>query len=68
NPYEQLKELTRGKAITRDGLHAFVRGLAIPEEARVRLLAMTPRSYLGRAEALATREAGRTDADGRADA
>ena len=30
NPYEQLKELTRGKAITRDALQAFVRRLAIP--------------------------------------
>jgi len=57
NPYEQLKELTRGKAITRDALHAFVRRLAIPAEERERLLAMTPRSYVGQAAALARREA-----------
>ena len=53
NPYEQLKELTRGKAITKDMLHAFVRGLAIPEAERARLLAMTPASYIGDAARLA---------------
>ncbi len=51
--YEQLKELTRGKAITKELLHAFVRGLAIPAADRERLLALTPRSYVGRAAALA---------------
>jgi adenylosuccinate lyase len=55
NPYEQLKELTRGKAITKDALHAFIRGLALPAEERERLLRMTPRSYLGKAEELARR-------------
>ncbi|MGZ5241638.1 MAG: adenylosuccinate lyase, partial [Caldimonas sp.] len=58
SPYEQLKELTRGKAITKDALHAFIRGLAIPAEERQRLLEMTPRSYIGQASALAWREAG----------
>ncbi|MEO6362961.1 MAG: adenylosuccinate lyase [Caldimonas sp.] len=53
NPYEQLKALTRGKAITRDGLHAFIAALAIPAAERDRLLAMTPRSYVGLAESLA---------------
>ena len=53
NPYEQLKELTRGKAITKDVLHDFVRGLAIPEAERARLLAMTPASYIGDAARLA---------------
>ena len=56
NPYEQLKELTRGKAITREALHAFIRGLAIPAAERERLLAMTPRSYVGKAAELARRE------------
>ena len=55
NPYEQLKALTRGKGITRDALHEFVRGLAIPEADRARLLAMTPASYIGKAAALAKR-------------
>ena len=51
--YEQLKELTRGKAITKELLHAFVRGLAIPAAERERLLALTPRSYVGHAATLA---------------
>jgi adenylosuccinate lyase len=55
NPYEQLKELTRGKAITKSGLHAFIRGLAIPPAERERLLALTPRSYTGIAAVLARR-------------
>jgi adenylosuccinate lyase len=55
NPYEQLKELTRGKGITREGLQAFIRGLAIPADAKERLLAMTPASYVGKAVELAKR-------------
>lgn len=52
--YEKLKELTRGKGgITREDLHVFVRGLAIPAEARARLLALTPSTYLGLAPRLA---------------
>jgi adenylosuccinate lyase len=53
NPYEQLKELTRGKGIERDALHAFIRKLAIPEDAKARLLAMTPANYVGKAAELA---------------
>ena len=53
NPYEQLKALTRGKAIGKDALHAFIRGVALPAEARERLLALTPRTYVGRAATLA---------------
>ncbi len=53
NPYEQLKELTRGKGISREALQAFVQGLAIPHEAKEQLLAMTPANYLGIAERLA---------------
>ncbi|PKM23028.1 MAG: adenylosuccinate lyase [Gammaproteobacteria bacterium HGW-Gammaproteobacteria-14] len=48
-PYEKLKELTRGKAITRDALAAFVDTLAIPEDAKARLKEMTPASYIGNA-------------------
>jgi adenylosuccinate lyase len=52
--YEKLKELTRGKGgITRDDLHAFVRSLPLPEDARARLLALTPASYIGLAPRLA---------------
>jgi adenylosuccinate lyase len=52
--YEKLKELTRGKGgITRDELHAFVRSLPIPEEAKSRLLELTPATYIGLAPRLA---------------
>ena len=53
--YERLKEITRGKGITRDALHAFIATLEIPPAERDRLLAMTPASYTGRAAALARR-------------
>ena len=55
NPYERLKELTRGKAITREAIQAFIGTLEIPEQERARLLAMTPASYTGRAAELARR-------------
>jgi adenylosuccinate lyase len=53
NPYEQLKELTRGKGITREGLQEFISGLAIPQPAKDQLLAMTPANYIGHAAQLA---------------
>ncbi|MCC6757711.1 MAG: adenylosuccinate lyase [Arenimonas sp.] len=53
NPYEQLKALTRGQGITRDSMQAFIRDLDLPAEAKNALLALTPASYTGRAEALA---------------
>ncbi len=50
NPYEKLKDLTRGKSgVTRESLQAFIRNLVIPEEAKARLLALTPASYTGNA-------------------
>lgn len=48
-PYEKLKELTRGKAITKDTLAAFIDTLEIPEEEKIRLAALTPASYTGNA-------------------
>ena len=54
NPYEQLKELTRGKGISKDALREFVTTLAIPQDAKDLLLAMTPANYLGIAEKLAS--------------
>ena len=54
NPYEQLKELTRGKGgMTRDTLHVFIDGLAIPETEKARLKTLTPASYTGMAAELA---------------
>ena len=54
--YEQLKALTRGQdGITPVTLQSFIRGLDIPEEAKERLLALTPALYVGKAEELAKR-------------
>jgi len=47
NPYEQLKELTRGKRITAELMHQFIKGLDIPADEKHRLLALTPSSYTG---------------------
>jgi len=52
-PYEKLKALTRGHVIERADIEAFVRSLAIPEEARARLLELMPRTYVGLAAELA---------------
>jgi adenylosuccinate lyase len=52
-PYEQLKALTRGERITREALHAFINGLALPSDAKQRLLALTPSTYTGLAKTLA---------------
>ena len=57
NAYERLKELTRGKAITRDAIRSFIATLEIPPVEKDRLLALTPATYTGAAERLA-REAG----------
>ena len=55
-PYEQLKALTRGKSgMTRDSLRAFIDALALPADAKQRLLALTPATYIGLAEPLAKR-------------
>jgi adenylosuccinate lyase len=48
-PYEKLKELTRGKEIDRATLADFIRTLPIPEPAKNALLALTPQTYLGNA-------------------
>ena len=54
NPYEQLKELTRGKGgINKASLHTFISGLNIPADAKQALLEMTPASYVGKATELA---------------
>ena len=55
NAYEQLKVLTRGKGITREGLAEFIRGLPIPEAEKQRLLKLTPGTYTGKAVELAKR-------------
>tara|TARA_R100000005_G_scaffold68663_1_gene36571 strand:- start:12333 stop:13709 length:1377 start_codon:yes stop_codon:yes gene_type:complete len=52
-PYEKLKELTRGQAMTQETLQAFIAGLDIPPEAKAALLALTPARYTGNAAAQA---------------
>lgn len=58
NPYERLKELTRGKAITGEAMRAFIDTLELPEAERTRLKALTPGRYTGAAAALARRLGG----------
>ena len=55
NPYERLKELTRGKTITREAIQTFIGTLEIPQTEKDRLMAMTPANYIGQAAALARR-------------
>ncbi len=49
NPYEKLKELTRGKDINAETFHQFIQTLEIPDAAKQELLKMTPLSYIGNA-------------------
>jgi len=56
NPYEQLKELTRGKGgINKASLHTFISGLNIPDDAKQYLLALSPATYIGKATELVNR-------------
>jgi len=53
--YDKLKAISRGKRLDRRSLAAFIRKLAIPSEAKQRLLALTPARYTGMAAQLAKR-------------
>ena len=53
--YEKLKDDTNGKAVTAAALQTLIASLAIPDSEKTRLLAMTPRSYIGMAAELARR-------------
>ena len=52
-PYEKLKALTRGQAMTQSVIQDFVKTLDLPAEARDALLALTPGTYTGNASAQA---------------
>ena len=54
-PYEQLKALTRGQGITRESMRTFIESLTLPADAKQRLLELTPGSYVGLAEKLASK-------------
>lgn len=51
-PYERLKELTRGRRVDAAALRAFVEGLGLPPDVEKRLVALTPAGYTGLADAL----------------
>ena len=55
NPYEKLKDLTRGNRVSRDGMQEFVKSLDIPQAAKDELLKLTPWDYTGKAAELARR-------------
>ncbi|WP_286214534.1 adenylosuccinate lyase [Demequina sediminis] len=55
NPYERLKELTRGQSIDAAAIQSFVDGLPLPSETAARLSALTPGGYVGLAEELVDR-------------
>ena len=55
NPYEKLKDLTRGKGISAEALQTFIETLDLPEEAKVQLRALTPANYIGNAGTQAKR-------------
>ncbi|WP_062524244.1 adenylosuccinate lyase [Demequina rhizosphaerae] len=52
NPYERLKDLTRGQQIDATAIQEFVGGLELPAETASRLAALTPGTYVGLAEKL----------------
>jgi adenylosuccinate lyase len=54
NPYEKLKALTRGQRLDAKAMRAFIETLALPAEAKQRLLALSPASYVGLAKELTT--------------
>lgn len=51
-PYEQLKTFTRGRAMTRQAMQAFIRSPDLPEDEKARLLWLTPATHTGRASQL----------------
>jgi len=53
NPYERLKEFTRGRRVGRAEMVEFIRSLELPDDAKRRLVELTPASYVGLAETLA---------------
>src|SRR5450830_871295 len=55
NPYEKLKELTRGKGISPQALQTFIDGLEMPADAKAELKKLTPANYIGNAVAQAQR-------------
>ncbi len=55
NPYEMLKELTRGKRLSQDDLAEFIMNLDLVQEVKDRLLVLSPKDYIGYAEKMVPR-------------
>jgi adenylosuccinate lyase len=49
NPYEKLKDLTRGQRVNKQIMQDFINGLDMPEEAKASLRELTPATYIGNA-------------------
>jgi adenylosuccinate lyase len=56
NPYEKLKELTRGAQMSQATIRAFIEGLQLPAADKARLMQLTPATYVGLAQKLAQEE------------
>lgn len=54
NPYERLKDLTRGQQVTEEIMRDFIKSLGIPADVEARLLELTPATYTGLASQLVT--------------
>lgn len=52
-PYEKLKDLTRGKAVTLEDIRIFINSLEISPKVKKELLKITPENYIGLAAKLA---------------
>ncbi|XP_020268886.1 uncharacterized protein LOC109844309 [Asparagus officinalis] len=50
--YEKLKDLTRGRVVSKESIQKFTNGLQLPKEAKSVLLNLSPQSYIGEAEKL----------------
>jgi adenylosuccinate lyase len=53
NPYEKLKDFTRGKTVTKEDFVEFINKLELPEKEKQILLDLTPSKYIGLAAELA---------------
>ena len=47
NPYDKLKEITRGKKIGKEEIRAFISSIELPEDDKMRLMELTPQKYIG---------------------
>jgi adenylosuccinate lyase len=53
NPYERLKDITKGAIVERDTLRTFIGGLDLPADEKQRMLALEPKDYIGNAAQMA---------------